>query len=93
LFTALLVTTAVAQAQTADPFADNFKFYYSFNKRNVIAAAEKMPAADYGFKPTSEVRTFGQVLGHIIDVQNMACSAIKGEPNPSKEPTEKTAKT
>lgn len=93
LFGCLLAIATVAQAQSADPFADNFKFYYGFNKRNVIAAAEKMPAADYGFKPTSEVRTFGEVLGHIVDVQNMACSAIKGEANPSKEPTEKTAKT
>ncbi len=93
LFGCLLAVTAVTQAQAADPFADNFKFYYGFNKRNVIAAAEKMPVADYGFKPTSEVRTFGEVLGHIVDVQNMACSAIKGEANPSKEPIEKTAKT
>ena len=93
LFGALLATIAFVQAQVTDPFAENFKFYYGFNKRNVVAAAEKMPAADYGFKPTSEVRTFGEVLGHIVDVQNMACSAIKGDANPSKEPTEKTAKT
>lgn len=89
---ALLLVTAWVQAQSADPFADNFKFYYGFNKKNVIGAAEKMPAADYGFKPTSEVRSFGEVLGHIVDVQNMACSAIKGDPSPTKDSVEKTAR-
>ncbi len=89
----LLALTAVAHAQAADPFANNFKVYYGFNKQNVIGAAEKMPAADYGFKPTSEVRSFGEVLGHIVDVQNSACSAIKGEPGPAKDSVEKTAKT
>ncbi len=30
--------------------------------RNVVEAAEKMPEADFGFQPTKEVRTFGQMI-------------------------------
>lgn len=40
---------------------------YAGSKTNLTAEAEKMPAADFGFKPGSmeEVRTFGQVIAHV----------------------------
>jgi hypothetical protein len=33
----------------------------------------------YGFKPTPEVRSFAQFIGHIADDQYAYCSAVKGE--------------
>lgn len=47
--------------------------------------AEEMPEADFAFKPTLEVRSFGQILGHVADTNNMICSAVLGQPNPSPE--------
>jgi hypothetical protein len=46
--------------------------------------AEKMPEADYTFKPgsTPEARTFAQVIAHIAQSQLGTCSALKGVPNP-----------
>src|SRR5438128_4084534 len=57
---------------------------YAGFKTNYTAAAEKMPDADYGFKPgsTPEARTFGQGISHIAQAQFGQCSAIKGVPNP-----------
>ena len=57
---------------------------YAGLKRNFQAAAEKMPEADYAFKPgsTPEARTFAQVISHITQSQFGQCSALKGTPNP-----------
>jgi hypothetical protein len=59
---------------------------YAAIKTNLTLAAEKLPEADYGFKPSSmpEVRTFGQLFGHVANAQFNACSAARGVPNPNQ---------
>ncbi len=44
-----------------------------------IRAAEEMPATDYGFKPSPDVRTFGQQVAHVADDQYNLCAPAKGE--------------
>jgi len=44
-----------------------------------VRAAEKMPEADYAFRPTPEVRTFGQQVAHVADDQYNLCAPAKGE--------------
>jgi uncharacterized damage-inducible protein DinB len=48
----------------------------------VIAAAEKMPEENYSFKPAPDVRTFGQLVGHLADSQYFFCSSVTGETKP-----------
>jgi DinB family protein len=57
---------------------------YSGLKRDLTEAAEKMPEADYGFKPGSmpEVRTYGQVIAHVADGQFSICASVNGVANP-----------
>ena len=57
---------------------------YAGFKTNFTQAAEKMPEADYTFKPgsTPEARTFAQVIDHIAQAQFGQCSALTGKPNP-----------
>jgi hypothetical protein len=57
---------------------------YNNFKRNFTAAAEKMPEADYTFKPgsTPEARTYAQVIAHIVQSQFGQCSNLTGQPNP-----------
>jgi uncharacterized damage-inducible protein DinB len=59
----------------------------------IIAAAEAMPEEHYAFKPTPEVRSFGELLGHIANAQYNFCSAPKKTTNPNKDNIEKTATT
>ena len=54
-------------------------------RRNLAEAAQNMPAEEYAFKPTPEVRSFGQVLGHVVNANFLFCSQAKGEQSPSKE--------
>ena len=44
-----------------------------------IRAAEKMPEENYGFKPSPDVRTFGQQVAHVADDQYNLCAPAKGE--------------
>jgi uncharacterized damage-inducible protein DinB len=53
-------------------------------EQNLIEAAEKMPEANYDFKPSPEVRSFGQIFGHVANIQFNWCAAVKGEPNPNQ---------
>ena len=51
-----------------------------------------MPEADYAFKPVPTVRTFGQILGHLVNEHYAMCSGVKGEKNPQEATDyEKTA--
>jgi len=40
---------------------------------------------NYSFKPTPDVRNFGQLVGHVADASYMFCSQALGEPNPTKD--------
>ena len=51
-------------------------------RRNLIEAAEAMPAADYAFKPTPQVRSFAQLIAHVAMANYFFCSTAKGEPIP-----------
>ncbi len=66
---------------------------YQNVQSNLAAAAEKMPEEHYGFKPTPEVRSFGQHVAHIALSHYGLCSRIKGEANPKKDEKEETARS
>ncbi len=74
------------------------KAAYGGVKSNLIAAADRMPASDYTFKPTTmaAVRTYGQLFAHVAVGQFSACAAMKGSSDPmqgrdpEKELTSKT---
>lgn len=57
------------------------------------AAAEQFPDSAYDFKPTPEVRSFGEIIGHVAGSQQMFCAAALGEPQPAEDAVEKSAKT
>jgi uncharacterized damage-inducible protein DinB len=59
-------------------------------RRNLIEAAEAMPAADYAFKPTPQVRSFAQLIAHVAMANYFFCSTAKGEPIPIMANLEQT---
>jgi uncharacterized damage-inducible protein DinB len=72
------------QAASSNPITASEKGFYTLVSGEVIAAAEKMPEQNYAFKPTPDVRSFGQLVGHVADAQYGFCSTATGEPNPMK---------
>ena len=90
----LAAVPLTATAQTSDggfgeiastSMASVAKSMHTIIRRNLVEAAEKMPAADFAFKPTPDVRSFGQVVGHLANGNFYFCSQAKGEAAPSKE--------
>lgn len=51
-------------------------------RRNLADAAEEMPAAEYAFRPTPKVRTFGQLIGHVTEANFFFCSQAAGKKYP-----------
>ncbi len=61
------------------PVSKDLKGDYQNIRDYFIRAAEKMPEENYGFKPSPDVRTFGQQVAHVADDQYNLCSPAKGE--------------
>jgi uncharacterized damage-inducible protein DinB len=86
---ALMVTCVGVLAQTPatatpNPITASEKGFYGVVSGEVVAAAEKMPEENYSFKPTPDVRSFGQLVGHVADAQYLFCSTALGEADPVK---------
>ena len=65
---------------------------YARLKANILKAADKMPAEDYQYKPTPEVRTFARVVEHVIEAQAHVCGAANGaSPGDMAKPPAETA--
>lgn len=80
-------------AAPANPISDSQKRIYAMLSATVVAAAEKMPEENYSFKPAPDVRSFGQLVGHLADSQYYFCSVVTGETKPvSDAEKSKTAK-
>lgn len=64
--------------------AEYLRFGYGGLKHNLQRAAERMPEADYDFRPSdmSGVRGFGRLFAHVAEGQFDACAAVAGVPNP-----------
>jgi len=74
---ALLLPIAAGAQESApvpNPITSMMKQQVARNANFQIAGAEAMPADKYSFKPTPEVRTFGQLVLHIAQFNNMMCS-------------------
>jgi uncharacterized damage-inducible protein DinB len=78
----IVAVAALAQAPAAaptNPISGSHSKMYTLLSGVVIAAAEKMPEENYSFRPTPDVRTFGQLVGHLADSQYFFCALASGE--------------
>jgi uncharacterized damage-inducible protein DinB len=58
----------------------------------VTQAAKDMPEDKYGYRPTAEVRSFGEIIGHVAGAQNMICAAALGDAPRAEDEVEKSVK-
>jgi uncharacterized damage-inducible protein DinB len=72
-------------AAVANPISFTMGKSYDRVKKMLLATAELMPAENYAFKPTPEVRSFGQILGHVTDSAMFFCGTAKKEPPAKKD--------
>jgi uncharacterized damage-inducible protein DinB len=93
VFAALSAVPAVVFAQAAaapspataaaNPISASQNKMYTMLSGVIVTAAEKMPEENYAFKPSPDVRTFGQLVGHLADSQFYFCSLATGGTKPA----------
>jgi len=76
---ALAFVCATALQAQSNPLSADLKADYTTVKDYFIRSAEKMPEAQYSFRHTPEVRSFGQLVAHVADDQYNLCAPAKGE--------------
>jgi DinB family protein len=80
---AVAATAAVANAQST-PMTQAFRQYAAESGRNLVAAAEAMPADRYSFKPTPAQRSFGAIMAHAGQANDYLCGLVGGTKAPAR---------
>ena len=84
-FACLVAQPAFAQAPAAppaNPITASVGGQLAMVKGYLAKSADQVPESLYGFKATPEVRSFGQLFGHVADANYGICAAAAGEKNP-----------
>ena len=88
----LLIPASVpAFGQDASPLASALRSDAERYEKNLVAAAESMPPAKYGTKPTDKQMGFGELLHHIVLSNNLLCASISGQRAPQGAQVSATA--
>src|SRR5450432_3378820 len=87
-FLAVLLAAFPLLAQTSDndPVKDALVKHWKISGDFTVAVAEKMPAADYGFRPVPEELSFGQLMIQIAVANVGACANASGMTRPPTPP-------
>jgi uncharacterized damage-inducible protein DinB len=94
------VTGTIAQTAPPSPMATGLarvslgaKQRYDIIKRDIAEAAQAVPEAEYSFKPSPQVRSFGELVGHAADVNTFYCAMAAGSNPKWSDATEKKVTT
>jgi uncharacterized damage-inducible protein DinB len=96
------VLTSLANAQISpnlpnptgapNPLTTTLSIFRSNMQDKIMKAAAAMPESKYSYRPTKDVRSFGEIVTHVADISYFLCSNAKGEASPAMA-TAKSSKT
>ena len=79
---AAVLVPAIASAQS--PVAEAFRANAKDVGKNIVAAAEVMPADKYGYKPTAPQMSWGDIVVHLAQGNDFLCGTIGGMKAPTR---------
>ena len=85
-------TAAPAGAPEANPVSNALRAIVARESREVVAAADEMPADKYSYHPTPAQMTFGHLVIHMATFNFGMCSTISGVAAPKQDLQETDAK-
>ncbi|MFI5240014.1 MAG: DinB family protein, partial [Gemmatimonadales bacterium] len=88
---AIPVSNQLAAQEEANPVSAALKSDLQRSQKNLVAAAEAMPADKYGFKPTPAQMSFGQLVLHVAGSNEFMCATIAGTKAPQRAKVAATA--
>ncbi|MGH9700784.1 MAG: DinB family protein [Candidatus Acidiferrales bacterium] len=74
----------------ANPVSNAVRSSLDSRSKDLIAAAEEMPADKYNYRPTPAQMTFGHLVVHMAGSNYFLCSKISGMPAPASEKLSET---
>jgi uncharacterized damage-inducible protein DinB len=89
----LLAASATAQttfAQTKDPVGAALRNILPGRQKNTVAAVEAMPADKFNYKPSADQMTFGHLVAHMVETNNLLCSKAAAVPATNGEQVKDT---
>jgi len=87
---AALLASTLATAQTKSPVSDALRNILTGRQKNIVAAVEAMPADKFSYKPTADQMTFGHLVTHIVEANNLLCNKATGAAAPKAEEVKDT---
>jgi uncharacterized damage-inducible protein DinB len=92
---AFVITAHSLAAQTEKPTAGNAavstaRMLWEQPTKYITTVAEELPESTYAYRPTPEVRSLGQLIGHVAGAQYLICAAAMGDPARREDDIEKT---
>jgi uncharacterized damage-inducible protein DinB len=89
LLIGLVVTPCLSWGQNSQtaksPVSDTVRTIVERSAKNMVGAAEEMPADKYTYHPTPAQMTFAHLVVHMANSNNFLCSKISGQAVPSAE--------
>lgn len=82
-----MLNSAAAQS----PVADALRATEQRMAKNLVAAAEELPASKYGFKPTKAQMSYADVVEHLSQGNDYFCSNIGGVDAPKRDEVKASA--
>ena len=92
LLASLAANAQQSSAPATNPVSTTVKNQLGRFSKNIVAAADSMPAEKYSFKPTPEMNSFGHLVIHIVESNSLLCSKISGAAAPESKLAETDAK-
>jgi len=78
-----MTMTAVATLHAQSPVASALRQATSIEGKNLVDAADEMPADKYNYKPTPAQMSFGNVIAHVATGNAMMCGWLSGQTPPA----------
>lgn len=81
----ILLTSLPATSQTKSPVSGALRDILPGRQKNIVAATEEMPADKFNYKPTADQMTFGHLVTHIVESNDLLCSKAAAVAAPKVE--------
>src|ERR1700744_5311582 len=65
-----------------NPLTTTLSIFRSNMQDKIMKAADAMPESRYSYRPTKDVRSFGEIVTHLADISYIVCSNAQGEAPP-----------
>src|SRR5271156_1141499 len=88
-----LAASAIAQttcAQSKNPVSTALRDILPGRQKNTIAAVEGMPAEKFSYKPSADQMTFGRLVVHMAETNNLLCGKAAAVPAPKVDEAKDT---